>query len=115
VEERKVVVDGPMGEMEGVADGRSESGIQRQFESPGSSATGAIEWIWPLSWPCLDWTGFDWGWNGNALLFPKTVRVMVCGLSLCSLLQSTETARCWRRGSEEREAAGMTVCWASGE
>jgi len=40
---------------------------------------------------------------------------MVCGLSLCSLLQSTETARCWRRGSEEREAAGMTVCWASGE
>ena len=41
----KVVVDGPMGEMEGVADGRSESGIQRQFESPGSSATGAIEWI----------------------------------------------------------------------
>jgi hypothetical protein len=70
VEERKVVVDGPMGEMEGVADGRSESGIQRQFESPGSSATGAREWIRVG----IELDGLDWNY---ALLFPGTVRVMV--------------------------------------
>jgi hypothetical protein len=85
VEERKVVVDGPMGEMEGVADGRSESGIQRQFESPGSSATGATEWIWPLSWPCLDWMGFDWVGMGMRYLFPKTWSVVFLSAVFSSL------------------------------
>jgi hypothetical protein len=84
-----VVVDGPMGEMEGVADGRSESGIQRQFESPGSSATGASEWIWPLSWPvwigrCL--TGLEW----ECATFSRNSPCHGLCLFLCSLLQSTD-------------------------
>jgi hypothetical protein len=60
VEERKVVVDGPMGEMEGVADGRSESGFSDSLRVRGLAPPGRLSGFGP----CLGLVWIGWGLTG---------------------------------------------------